>query len=525
MKILIISMGGTPTTFGNCEGSNYKYGNPSVEYLTSYLRSKNNFPINTIFLNKPNIDGDFLNEIDPTYDIYGIFVDIAHFAEALRVFEHIKKNNINTVTFAFGRVASYCTEILLASCKAIDYVIIGDPEEPAQKIIDSVTLGNVKVDETIAVINDSRNKKYALFDQDVNRWPCFDYYENDSAERNKQKIHCLTTKSDTCSGKCNFCWSVKKKLFFKDEERIFDEIEYVSRVYGIRHFYFIDNNLFDFKMYGNKERLLSLFNRIKALNRNLLFTALANTKSIVAADRDLYILMKEIGFYSLFLGVDSGNSQDLELYNKKTTLIENHNALKILKEIGIWARYGFIYFNPFSTLKTIRENFEFLCFEKSANVYHYGSLRMIIFENTKFKEMVQAQELLGKGYCGIDIYNYHFMSDICEQYYDFISKTLVPLLEKSIQTPYLKLKKNYEMAKVINPEIIRYQKTMEQIEEQEYNLIRDYFYQLYVNNDIDWCINKLERFVSDMKNNAKGNDELLKIFEKSWMNAPLEKEC
>lgn len=524
MKILLISMGGTPTTFGNCEGSNYKYGNPCLEYLTSYLRSKYDYCIKTLFLNKPVINEDYLNMVDTDYNTVGIFVDISYFEKALEVFKYVKRCNKNAITFSFGRVSSICTKELLTRCPYIDYAVLGDPEKPVGKIIESVVCGGKVVDESIATHNDFENKKLAKFSGDINRWPCFDYYELDSMEKNKNKIHCLSTKCDTCTGMCSFCWSRKQVVEFKSVDRIFNEIEYVSRVYGIKNFYFIDNNLFDFNRNGNKDRMMSLFLKVKELNRNLLFTALVNADSIVEADCDLYNLMKEIGFYSLFLGVDTGNNQDINLYNKRASLSDNITALKILNKVGIWARYGFIFFNPFSSVETVRDNYSFLCKVKSANIYHYGALRMIIFEKTKLKDIVQNSGLLGDDYYGIDMYNYHFQSDYCSECCEFISKELISLLENSVPVQYLRLKKNYEMAKAIDKSVIKYQDCIEAIESREFELIKNYFYHIYVEQDIDYCRQNMHSFIDEIKNNAIDNQKLSIEFEKIWLLSNIQKE-
>ena len=413
---------------------------------------------------------------------------------------------------------------MLKRCPHIDYAVLGDPEEPVGKIIESAVCGRKIVDVSIATHNDLKNKELAKFSGDINRWPCFDYYELDSMEKNKYKIHCISTKCDTCTGMCSFCWSRKQLVEFKSVDRIFNEIEYVSRVYGIKNFYFIDNNLFDFNRNGNKERLMSLFLKIKDLNRNLLFTALVNTDSIVETDYDLYNLMKEIGFYSLFLGVDTGNNQDIKLYNKRASLLENITVLNILKKVGIWARYGFIFYNPFSSTETIRDNYNYLCEVKSANIYHYGALRMIIFEKTKMKDIVQNSGLLGSDYFGIDMYNYRFQNDYCGECCEFISTELIPLLEDSVPVQYLRLKKNYEMAKAIDKSVIKYQECIDAIESREFELIKNYFYYIYSEQNIDYCRQNMYSFIEEIKNNAIENQNLSTAFEKIWLSANIQKE-
>lgn len=163
--------------------------------MTSYLRSKYDCCIKTLFLNKPVINADYLDIVDTDCDVVGIFVDISYFEKALEVFKYVKLCNKNAITFSFGRVSSICTKELLKRCQYINYAILGDPEEPVRKIIESAACGRKAVDASIATHNDFENKELAKFSGDINRWPCFDYYELDSMEKNKYKIHCISTKA------------------------------------------------------------------------------------------------------------------------------------------------------------------------------------------------------------------------------------------------------------------------------------------------------------------------------------------
>lgn len=45
--------------------------------------------------------------------------------------------------------------------------------------------------------------------------------------------------------------------------------------------------------------------------------------------------MKKAGFHNIFVGIESGNDDDLLLYNKQTTVKENEKFLKLCKKVGI----------------------------------------------------------------------------------------------------------------------------------------------------------------------------------------------
>ncbi len=70
----------------------------------------------------------------------------------------------------------------------------------------------------------------------------------------------------------------------------------------------------------------------------------------------------------MFLGVESGSQRSLVKFRKYTTVEDNKNAINILRKYGIEPNYGFIMFEPDSTLADIRKNFEFLKEMKMLNL-------------------------------------------------------------------------------------------------------------------------------------------------------------
>jgi len=68
----------------------------------------------------------------------------------------------------------------------------------------------------------------------------------------------------------------------------------------------------------------------------------------------------EAGLRHILIGLESGSDSSLKRINKMTTVAQNENAIKILRQYGIEPNIGFIMFEPDSSLVDIRVNFEFL---------------------------------------------------------------------------------------------------------------------------------------------------------------------
>jgi hypothetical protein len=68
----------------------------------------------------------------------------------------------------------------------------------------------------------------------------------------------------------------------------------------------------------------------------------------------------EKGLSRLFVGVESGASEQLVRYNKGSSVDEMVSAIRYLSLLGIQLRFGFIFFDPLMSVRDLVENIEFL---------------------------------------------------------------------------------------------------------------------------------------------------------------------
>lgn len=318
--------------------SSESYGNSGIEYIAYELRKNKEVCVNCLYYHNGESIEKIMSDIGSNYDIIGFSVYPTNYKQYISIANQLKQRSSKIVTIMGGGFVTLNWKDIVDDMSSIDYLIIGEGEEPFHSLVKYYLKNNNLVDfeHSSIVSKTSRVNKIVCKNQDVERWCSFDYYENFSKEENKRKIHCLFTKTNVCTGACSFCCSLKGKVIYKTIDRIVDEIEYVSNKFGIRHFYFSDDNIFDIDSEETKSRLIELFKRIKGLNKNLVFSAFAKCNSIKRENIELYKLMSEIGFYFIFLGVDAGNEADRRLYNKASLLSENIESIRILSEVGIW---------------------------------------------------------------------------------------------------------------------------------------------------------------------------------------------
>jgi radical SAM superfamily enzyme YgiQ (UPF0313 family) len=77
-------------------------------------------------------------------------------------------------------------------------------------------------------------------------------------------------------------------------------------------------------------------------------------------DPDIMAQCLRHGLMVVYLGIESGNNQGLETLNKHVTVDQNLAAIQTLKDLGLEFDFGFMLFDPDSTLEKVRENLQFL---------------------------------------------------------------------------------------------------------------------------------------------------------------------
>lgn len=80
-----------------------------------------------------------------------------------------------------------------------------------------------------------------------------------------------------------------------------------------------------------------------------------------SAERELYKKMKKANVRYMGFGIESGNQDVLDFYNKKITLDQIRKAVKLANEMNIIARGTFIFGAPIETKKHFENTIKFAC--------------------------------------------------------------------------------------------------------------------------------------------------------------------
>jgi anaerobic magnesium-protoporphyrin IX monomethyl ester cyclase len=161
--------------------------------------------------------------------------------------------------------------------------------------------------------------------------------------------------SKGCPFHCRFCsrygniinnWSFR----MRSPENVVKEIKEISEIY--KSIVIVDDNFL-----ADKKRAHKIFDMI--LESDLDIDLLIQGARVDTAERDLYLKMKKAGVKYIFYGLESGNQDVLDFYNKKITIQQIRRTVKLAREMKFFIGASFIIGAPMETDKHIENTIKF----------------------------------------------------------------------------------------------------------------------------------------------------------------------
>ena len=168
-----------------------------------------------------------------------------------------------------------------------------------------------------------------------------------------------------CCYTCSFC-SIRE--FYRGSpgsdrrtrtpEHVVREMEMLFHDHGVRIFIFQDD---DILMRGRRHRdwLNNFVWRLEqaGLGQEILWRISCRVDDINA---EMLRRMQAAGLASVYLGIEAGSDHGLKTFNKGYKVADVYRSLDTLRRVGIPFEFGFMIFDPYSTVTSVRENIEFL---------------------------------------------------------------------------------------------------------------------------------------------------------------------
>ena len=477
----------------------WKFSNAGIDMIAGYLRGKG-FPVDILYFHQREMLNDMIITIKKQYsdyDIYGCSVYSSNVNQFAKITEEVKAISQDKIVIWGGAFSSMYYKHFMMDYTGIDFIILGDGEKPFEYLLTHFDNKSEILNHPSIVAKGKLEKKYNACNGVILNLPAWDFYERIVPNKNSRKTHCIQSKNNVCTGICSFCYERKGKIAYKPISLIISELKYVYDKFGVRNIFFSDDNLLDPNTFEAKERVRKLCLEIIKLNRKFAFSCYIKAISFDDSDydNDLLDLMAKAGFAYIFIGIESGNDADLKLYRKNTTVEDNSRIVCLLEKHDIVPQLGFIYYNPYSTRDTLRQNFLFLTKVRSNNLYSYVCTFLNLYEGTVLYEQVKRDGLLRPDYTLINDMAYFYKDSDAYKIISFVKEYMY---DRVRSLPYETgwLLQRCEAAIRINPLAKPYKNLLLEMKEIELGLIFNFFSKLFIDADIEYCKENVDMFMS-----------------------------
>lgn len=393
-----------------------------ISMIAAVLKEKYDVKILSFNI-KSMMDAIYTHVVKYMPEVVGINIYDATRKKVYEISQIIKHINTETVIFV-GGVEAFCNpKKILYEEKNIDFVVGGEGEQTTLELLNAIEhnldLQNIDGISYRTIDGIITNKPRKLMDQIIG----LPVPDRTILKNSSIKIASIST-SRGCMGNCSFCVTPRMwgnghiKWRGKEIDEVVEEIKQLSDL-GYLHLFINDCSYED----PNISRMLTIARKLIDNQIRIYYSVDFKPSIYKKLSNSDINLLKESGLVNVFLGVESGNQNDLKLYNKGISLFDNQEVLKFFNNYNINQHFGFINFNPYSTFETLYENNVFLSeFQKYSlgNIFNYSTVLMV-FEKTAMYEKLQAENLLINNYTD-SFFRYRFLDHRIQILAEFMVK-------------------------------------------------------------------------------------------------------
>jgi radical SAM superfamily enzyme YgiQ (UPF0313 family) len=279
-------------------------------------------------------------------DLVGISTTTSTAPEGYRIAQRVKEAGIPVVMGG-----SHVTFLPEESLQYADFCVRGEGEYTMLELIDAIESGSGYgsiAGLSYRIGDEIRHNPPRELVQDLDALPFPDL----SLIKGHEKISLTPiATSRGCPFNCNFC-SVIKMFGRGYRQRSVDSVIEELRYLRPDTVFFYDDNFA-----GNRDRAKQLLERM--LSEGLTPYWTAQVRVDIARDRELLALMKRSNCYILYIGLESVNPATLREFNKRQSVEEIVEAVRIIHEHGIMIHGMFVFGAENDDVSTLRAAADF----------------------------------------------------------------------------------------------------------------------------------------------------------------------
>ena len=291
-------------------------------------------------------------------DLVGISVLTAKLPSAFRIADICKDINPNVRVVVGGHHPTIRPDEMLSN-ENIDFVIRGEGEETLYELLQA--LQTTAVDYHIipglsfrwngdVIHNKDRGP---IKDLDLLPIPARDRLFDVETYSPIQLSMVMTSRG--CPYNCGFCASKNmwgRSVRYRSIDNILDEIKELKNKYCIKNIIFMDDS---FTI--DRERIEKFCSVLTKNHIDITWSCLTRVNAI---SDELITLMKKAGCTKIDIGIESGNQRILNLINKKITLEQARDAVRILRRHKMYWSGFFMFGFPTETEEEVLDTVRFM---------------------------------------------------------------------------------------------------------------------------------------------------------------------
>ena len=332
-----------------------------LAYIAAILE-ENKYQVKIVDLTVENVEDEILiNQIkrfEPK--IIGLTCMTPFVSRVKELAEKLKRD-FEVIIVVGGPHATALPENLINN-EYIDFVIYAEGEYSFLKLADSIIRKRIPIEQVQGIIY-KRNKEFIkaksipyIKNLDSLPFPARHLLPMDKyslPHSNAEKItSILTTRG--CPYNCVYCdykFLMGDKIRTTSPKRVVDEIEYCLKNFSIDYFNFRDST---FTL--NENRVHKICNEIIKRKLNIRWDCTARTNLVT---QRMLNEMKKAGCELVSFGIESGSQKILDWANKKITLEQSYNAVKMAKRAKLNTLCYFVLGLPPETKETAKKTIKF----------------------------------------------------------------------------------------------------------------------------------------------------------------------
>ncbi|HUI91182.1 MAG TPA: radical SAM protein [Chitinivibrionales bacterium] len=245
-----------------------------------------------------------------------------------------------------GTVLTVACEAEKVIVEIVEAVLAGKSPEQLPGVIFTDASGAVKTGKPY----------YYVDDLDTIKFPRRDLLRDNKGysilgKRSRDITTIITSRG--CPKKCTFCAHAAlayQKYRSRSAENVVEEIRLIAEQ-GYRILGIVDDNFT-----ADKVRAKKILSGIIGLGARLTMAVQGRAD---AADAELFSLMKKAGVVLITFGLESGNQEVLDFYNKGASVETIGNAVRLADRAGLYTAGMFIFGAPMETVEHFRRTYEF----------------------------------------------------------------------------------------------------------------------------------------------------------------------